>query len=135
MCTLHDFFSSKVKFIYTSTVTRSHSCYGKNYAYASRTSCLLSHPFCLFMFSFSSAICTQLDLIHYPGEYSDFGSFINEYTTLDQCKDGCLADVNCYGLDWTDDGESCNHHFEQSNLDIRYNWNGHSQFVKPPACF
>ena len=33
------FFSSKVKFIYTSTVTRSHSCYGKNYAYASRTSC------------------------------------------------------------------------------------------------
>ena len=39
MCTLHDFFSSKVKFIYTSTVTRSHSCYGKNYAYASRTSC------------------------------------------------------------------------------------------------
>ena len=41
MCTLHDFFSSKVKFIYTSTVTRSHSCYGKKYAYASRKSCLI----------------------------------------------------------------------------------------------
>ena len=39
MCTLHDFSSGKVRFIYTSTVTRSHSCYGKNYAYASRTSC------------------------------------------------------------------------------------------------
>ena len=39
MCALHDFFSGKVRFIYTSTVTRSHSCYGKNYAYASRTSC------------------------------------------------------------------------------------------------
>ena len=34
-----DFLSSKVKFIHTSTVTRSHSCYGKNCAYASRTSC------------------------------------------------------------------------------------------------
>ena len=33
------FFSSKVKFIYTSTVTRSHSCYGKKYAYVSRTFC------------------------------------------------------------------------------------------------
>ena len=38
MCTLHDFSSGKVRFIYTSTVTRSHSCYGKNYAYALRTS-------------------------------------------------------------------------------------------------
>ena len=37
-CTLHDFVSGKVRFIYTSTVTRSYSCYGKNYAYASRTS-------------------------------------------------------------------------------------------------
>ena len=26
-----DFLSSKIKFIHTSTVTRSHSCYGKNY--------------------------------------------------------------------------------------------------------
>ena len=42
MCTLHDFLSSKVRFIYTSTVTGSHSCSRKNYAYASRTSCLLS---------------------------------------------------------------------------------------------
>ena len=39
MCTLQDFFSGKVRFIYRSTVTRKHSCYGKNYAYASRTSC------------------------------------------------------------------------------------------------
>ena len=38
-----DFFSSKVKFIHTSTVTRSHSCYRKNYAYASRTSCHTSN--------------------------------------------------------------------------------------------
>ena len=88
------------------------------------------------MFSFSSAICTQLDLIHYPGEYSDFGSFINEYTTLDQCKDECLADVNCYGLDWIYASDRCYHHYDQSNLDIRYIWSGgESQFVKPPACF
>ena len=40
MCTLHDFLSSKVKFFYTSTVTGLDSCSGKNYAYASRTSCL-----------------------------------------------------------------------------------------------
>ena len=41
MCRLHDFFSGKVRFIYTSTVTRSHSYYGKNYSYASPTSCSL----------------------------------------------------------------------------------------------
>ena len=29
MCALHDFFSGKVRLIYTSTATRSHSCYGK----------------------------------------------------------------------------------------------------------
>ena len=29
MCTLHDFLSSKVRFIYTNTVTGSHSCSGK----------------------------------------------------------------------------------------------------------
>ena len=42
-CHVHttDFLSIKVKFIHTSTVTRSHSCYGKNYAYASRTFCFL----------------------------------------------------------------------------------------------
>ena len=35
-----NFLSSKVmQFIHTSAVTRSRSCYGKNYAYASRTSC------------------------------------------------------------------------------------------------
>ena len=39
MCTLHDFGSSKVWFIHTSTVTRLHSCYGKKYTYGSRTSC------------------------------------------------------------------------------------------------
>ena len=87
------------------------------------------------MFSFSSARCTQLDLIHYPGKYSGGGSRINDYTTLDQCKDGCLADVNCYGLDWTYAFERCRHHYEQSNLDKRYSWTGDSQFVKPPACF
>ena len=40
-CHVHttDFLSSKVKFIHTSTVTGSHSCYGKIYAYASRTFC------------------------------------------------------------------------------------------------
>ena len=30
MCTLHDFLSSKARFIHTSTVTGSHSCSGKN---------------------------------------------------------------------------------------------------------
>ena len=39
MCTLHDFLSSKVGFIHTRTVTGSDSCTGKNYAYASCTSC------------------------------------------------------------------------------------------------
>ena len=34
-------FSSKVRFMHTSTATRSHSCSEKNYAYASRTSCFL----------------------------------------------------------------------------------------------
>ena len=96
---------------------------------------LLSHPFCLFMFSFISGSCTQLDLIHYPGEYSQGRSWIRQYTTLDQCKDGCLADVNCYGLEWAYDKGSCFHHFEQSNLDIRYSKSGESQYVKPPACF
>ena len=45
MCTLHDFYCSKARFIYTSTVTGSLSCSGKNYAYASRT-------FCYNLFSF-----------------------------------------------------------------------------------
>ena len=40
MCTLHDFLSNKVRFIHTSTVTGLDSCPGKNYAYASRISCL-----------------------------------------------------------------------------------------------
>ena len=40
MCTLHDFHSSKVRFIHTSTVTGSNSCSEKNYEYASRTSCI-----------------------------------------------------------------------------------------------
>ena len=40
MCTLHDFFSSKIRFIHTRTVIAgSHSRTGKNYVYASRTSC------------------------------------------------------------------------------------------------
>ena len=38
MCTLHDYLSSKVRFIHTSTVTGSNSCYAY-YAYASCTSC------------------------------------------------------------------------------------------------
>ena len=42
MCTLHDFLSCKIRFIHTSTVTGSHSCSGKNYAYASRTFCSYS---------------------------------------------------------------------------------------------
>ena len=86
------------------------------------------------MFSFSSGTCTQLDLIHYPDTYSDYGSYISDYTTLDQCIDGCLADVNCYGLDW-DSWGYCYHHYEQSNLDTRKTYSGDSQFVKPPACF
>ena len=86
------------------------------------------------MFSFSSGSCTQLDLIHYPDTYSDGWSF-SDYTTLDQCKDGCLADVNCNGLQWNYHGDSCLFHYEQSNLDTRYIWSGYSQFVKPPACF
>ena len=40
MCTLHNFYSNKARFIHTSTVTRLHSCPGKKYAYALRTSCL-----------------------------------------------------------------------------------------------
>ena len=39
-CTLHDFLSSKIRFIHTTIVPGSHSCSGKNYADASRTSCL-----------------------------------------------------------------------------------------------
>ena len=39
MCGLHDFFTSKVSFIHTSTVTESDSCSEKKYAYAVRTSC------------------------------------------------------------------------------------------------
>ena len=97
---------------------------------------LLSHPFCLFMFSFSSGSCTQLDLTHYPNTFSEGGLFTGEYTTLDQCKDGCLEDVNCYGLDWYYDLHWCVLHYEQSNLDIRHsNTFGGSQFGKPPACF
>ena len=96
---------------------------------------LLSHPFCLFMFSFSSGSCTQLDLIHYPGEYSDGSLYTSEYTTLDQCKDGCLADVNCYGLDWHYPLEYCFFHYDQSNLDTSFSSSRASQFVKPPACF
>ena len=33
------FFSNNARFSYTSTVTRLHSCSGKNYAYASCASC------------------------------------------------------------------------------------------------
>ena len=40
MCTLHNFYSNKARFIHTSTVTRLHSCPGKKYAYALRASCL-----------------------------------------------------------------------------------------------
>ena len=36
---LHDFLTSKVRFIHTSTVTGSDSYSGINYAYDSRTSC------------------------------------------------------------------------------------------------
>ena len=96
---------------------------------------LLSHPFCLFMFSFSSGSCTQLDLIHYPGEYSDFGSWISSYATFDQCKDECLADVNCYGFEWNYASDTCYHHYDQSNFDTRYSYSEISQFVQPPACF
>ena len=39
---LHDFLSCKVRFIYTSTVTGSDFCSGKNYAYAWCTSCYVS---------------------------------------------------------------------------------------------
>ena len=37
ICTLHDFLSSNVRFIHTSTVTKSHSCYRKK---TTRTPCL-----------------------------------------------------------------------------------------------
>ena len=84
------------------------------------------------MFSFSSGSCTQLDLIHYPYEFSN-GASPTSYTTLDQCKDECLADVNCYALDWTHG--NCFFHYDQSNLDERGSYAGTSQFVKPPACF
>ena len=36
---LHDFLSSQVRFIHTSTVAGSDSCSGKKYAYDLRTSC------------------------------------------------------------------------------------------------
>ena len=39
MSTLHDFLSSKVRFIHTITVTGSDYCSGKNYPYTSRTAC------------------------------------------------------------------------------------------------
>ena len=42
MCTLYDFLSGKIRFIQTSTVTGSHSCSRKNYAYVPRTSRLMS---------------------------------------------------------------------------------------------
>ena len=87
------------------------------------------------MFFFISCSCTQLDLIHYPDEYSDGGSRINDYTTLEQCIDGCLADVNCYGLEWNYTHYSCYIYYEQSELDTRFSNSGVSQFVKPPACF
>ena len=36
---VHDFLRIKVRFIHTSTVTGSHSCFRKKYAYASHRSC------------------------------------------------------------------------------------------------
>ena len=42
MCTLHNFLSSKVWFMHTSTVSRLHSYFEKKYAYASRASCYTS---------------------------------------------------------------------------------------------
>ena len=86
------------------------------------------------MFSFISGSCTQLDLIHYPDTYSDGSSKIDDYTTLDQCIDGCLADVNCYGLQWYGPLGYCYFHYDQSNLDTRSSNSGLSQFVKPPSC-
>ena len=52
MFTLRDFFSDKVMFMHTSTVTRSHFSYEKRYAYASHTSCFFTNAclrevFCL----------------------------------------------------------------------------------------
>ena len=41
ICASYNFLCSKVRFIHTSTVTASHSCPGKNYAYVSRTSCII----------------------------------------------------------------------------------------------
>ena len=64
ICTLHAFLSSKVRFIHTSTVTGSDSCPGKNYAYASRTSCskllLVVANLCHLPFFANKLVCTVL---------------------------------------------------------------------------
>ena len=60
MCTLHDFLSSKVRFTDTSTVTGSHSCSEKNYAYASCTSC-----FCIGRIYSWSKNSTKMNNINY----------------------------------------------------------------------
>ena len=64
MYTLHDFLSSKIRFIHTSTVTGSHSCSGKNYAYASLTSCskllLVVANLCNLQFFANKFVCTVL---------------------------------------------------------------------------
>ena len=39
ICTLHNVYSNKARFIHTSTVPRLHSCSGKKDAYALRASC------------------------------------------------------------------------------------------------
>ena len=39
LCALLDFLSNNIRFTHTSTVTRSNSCSGKNYAYALRAPC------------------------------------------------------------------------------------------------
>ena len=43
---LHDFLSSKVRFIHLSTITGSHSCFGKNYAYILLLMKTDKHPGC-----------------------------------------------------------------------------------------
>ena len=60
MGTLQDFFSSKVKFIYTSTVTRSHSCYRKNYG--------IRLAYILFANIFVRTVLT--DLLHTSCQYN-----------------------------------------------------------------
>ena len=64
-CVHYTFFlSSKIRFIQTSTVTGSHSCSGRNYAYALRTSCFLLTMLTMVMVT----VTTTISITSYNGK-------------------------------------------------------------------